>query len=92
MMSDTARPSVSSTGAGVRAGATRPYQPTNETPGMPASAKVGTSGNCSMRRSPVTASARTLPARTCGAADETVSTPRSTSPPIMAVTSCALPL
>ncbi|MNI78020.1 hypothetical protein D3C73_1343640 [compost metagenome] len=40
----------------------------------------------------MTANARTLPARTCGAADDTVSTPKDTSPPIIAVINCALPL
>ncbi|KAG1578935.1 hypothetical protein G6F46_015727 [Rhizopus delemar] len=80
------------TGAGVRAGAASAYQPTKDTWAMPASVKVGTSGSCGTRCSPVTASARTLPARTCGAADDTVSTPNATSPPIMAVINCALPL
>ena len=54
--------------AGVPAGASRPYQASSVNPGFIASAMVGTSGNCALRFGPVTASARSLPALTCGSA------------------------
>jgi hypothetical protein len=49
---------------------------------MPASAKVGTSGSAASRCSPVTASARTLPALTCCSTDGRSSMPSGTWPPI----------
>src|SRR3954469_3974748 len=54
-------------GAGRFAGPRTPYQPTNSYPGS-ASATAGTSGITPTRCGVVTARARSLPARTCGAA------------------------
>ena len=45
-----------------------PRNPTPSYSGTPTSATVGTSGSIGMRVLPVTASARSLPARTCSSA------------------------
>ena len=51
----------------VFAGARNPYQPLSAKPGKPDSLAVGKSGAAGERRSPVTASARNLPACICAA-------------------------
>src|SRR5262250_820188 len=62
----TSSRSFASTGSGVFAGATRPYQEEASKPTRPCSATVGTSGSADGRFAPALASARTLPAATCG--------------------------
>src|SRR5207247_7750468 len=59
--------------AGVLAGANTPYQVVIRYPGSPASSAVGTSGNAGRRPALETASARSLPERTCGAEARLVS-------------------
>src|ERR1035437_838220 len=51
---------------GVPAGASVPYQVCTSNHGMPDSAAVGTSGIAAARFGPSTASARSVPACTCG--------------------------
>ncbi len=53
----------------MRAGARMPYHCVESKPGTAASAIVGNSGTIGERFAPVTASARTLPARICGSDD-----------------------
>ena len=53
------------TSGGVPARVTRPFQATPVASGTPSSAMVGTSGICGVLTGPMTASARSLPARTC---------------------------
>src|SRR5262249_46319537 len=58
--------SVSTVPLGVRAGTKIPNHSANSSAGYPASATVGTSGSSGLRCAPVVASARSVPARTCG--------------------------
>ena len=58
--------SVSTVPLGVRAGTKMPNHSANVSAGYPASAMVGTSGSNGLRWAPVNASARSVPARTCG--------------------------
>ena len=62
----TSSRSFASTGPGVFAGATRPYQEEASKPGRPCSATVGTLGSADGRFAPALASARALPAAICG--------------------------
>ena len=59
-------------GSGVPAGAAMPSHPMYSKPGRPDSATVGISGSASSRVGLVTASARILPALTCGSCTLTV--------------------
>ncbi len=86
----TARVSLSSTGAGVRAGAARPNHASKVASDSPCSASVRTSGKAGERPAPSTASARSLPAFTCGARVPATSMPMSTSPTLKATSSCPL--
>ena len=61
----TSRFSLSTIAFGVPAGAITPSQLDDSSPGMPASALVGTLGNAGLRRGPSTAIALTEPAFTC---------------------------
>src|SRR5258706_9997926 len=76
--------------AGVRAGATNPYQPVTSKPGT-CSFIAGTSGSVAWRRGLVTASARTFPERTYGSADEAVANMNCTRPAIRSVMASAAP-
>ncbi len=62
-----------------------PYQVVTSKPRRPASAMVGTSGKAGRRCGAITASARSLPDLTCGAAAGTPMTTKSMRP---AITSC----
>ena len=63
----------------------KPQKAEASTPGMPASASVGTSGQAGDRRAPVWASAVSAPPSTWRARTEGVATARSTSPATAAV-------
>ena len=57
---------VATTSRGVFAGTNQPCQLVDSKPGSPLSATVGTSGSAAERLAPPIASARTVPACTCG--------------------------
>ncbi len=59
---------------------------------MPCSASVGTSGSSGERCGALTASARNLPARIWPMAEEVLSNIISTSPEMMSMCACELPL
>ena len=78
----TSSRSFASTGSGVFAGATRPYQDEASNPGTPCSAIVGTSGSADVRAAPAAPNARTLPVVTCGSTTGMRSKNICTWPPI----------
>jgi len=78
--------------ADVPAGAASAFQLVTCMPATPACARVGTSGSSGWRCTPVTASARTTPACSCGSIGPTISTAMSTSPARSAVSSAGEPL
>src|SRR3974390_822592 len=78
--------------AGVLAGPNSPYQLSPAEPGTPASATVGRSGNAELRSDEVTASARSWPAFTSGAALATVVNITWIVPPSRSVIAGAAPL
>ena len=67
-------------GIGVPAGAINASQVPPMTSGTPASARVGTSGSSGMRVGMVTASARRLPAGTCGTTAGVSTNPKAVCP------------
>src|SRR5256712_4839592 len=78
--------------SGVAFGTIRPYQVPEKYSGMPASATVGTSGKAGDRVAPPTASARSLPARTCGRGPCIGVNVQCASPEITASTEAPAPL
>src|SRR5207244_10058232 len=82
----------STTDRGVPAGANRPNHTPASRTGRPASAIVGTSGAPGLRSREVIASARSLPARTCGIETSTLSNIIETCPPTKSCTAGAAPL
>ena len=92
MMRLISRLSLSTTGAGVAAGATTPYQVPVSKPGRPDSAIVGTSGRMATRLSDDTASGRILPAFTCGIRVTMLSNCAWNTPPSRSLVAGALPL
>jgi hypothetical protein len=76
----------------VPAGAKRPIQLITSKPGNPASATVGSSGAAADRVLPITASARSLPAFTCGSTVGIVAKIIVIWPPSRSVIAGALPL
>jgi hypothetical protein len=86
------RLSQSITGRGVPATTTRPNHGLPCIAGKPASAMVGTSGNCFTRASAPSATARSLPANTCSCENATVSNISDTCPATRSRTAGAAPL
>ncbi|CFW13724.1 Uncharacterised protein [Bordetella pertussis] len=84
--------SVFTTSGGVPAGAIRPNHDDTSKFSKPDSFMVGRSGALAERSVVVTASARSLPACTCGHDDGMLSNMNCTWPPIRSVTAGALPL
>ena len=82
----------STMGRGVRSGATTPYHCVTANPGTPDSAIVGTSGAALARSALETASAFSLPARTCGCAETMLHRPRWTRPLIRSGAVGSMPL
>ena len=76
---------------GVPAGAMTPNQFTTSYAGT-VSAIAGTSGNAGERLGPVTPSARSFPAFTCGVSGTALAIVRPTCPPSMSVMSGPVPL
>ena len=78
-------------GCGVPAGATSPNHRTDSKSGTPASIMVGRSGMNGLRFASVTASATSLPARTCSITVEAGEKKPSMRPASRSVTTCGLP-
>src|SRR5258705_39601 len=76
---------------GVLAGTKKPNHDDTSKPGTPASAIVGRSGTTEMRSLVVTASARTLPAFTCGRIEGMLSKITSTRPGMRSLIASAPP-
>src|SRR5262249_34570318 len=91
MTSGTAGASLSTTSAGVPAGAIRPNQMLVSKSGMPASAMVGRSGAMLGRLPAAEASAVSLPASTCEITDDAGENITAVRPAIKSVTACGLP-
>ena len=83
---------ASTTGAGVPAGANRPYHEFSSRPLKPCSRKVATSGKAGMRLVPRMPSDFSLPALIRERAEVTLDTPVSTRPAEMSCTNAAAPL
>ena len=75
--------SITTIAFGVPCGATSPVHWFTSKPAKPLSAIVGIAGNCGERGRVVTASARSLPALTCGKATGTLANINCTLPLIM---------
>ena len=88
----TARDRRSTTGAGVPAGANRPFHSYISKPGRPASAPVGTSGSAAERWRPLTASGRSLPCFTYCSVEATLPKNTGTWPPMTSVSAGPPPL
>ena len=84
--------SLSITGLGVRAGASRPTQELISKSFRPASMKVGTSGNEGARWRDVTATALIWPPLTKGMAPATAANVTGSAPPTTSATACPPPL
>ncbi|MNJ73734.1 hypothetical protein D3C77_705710 [compost metagenome] len=82
----------STTAGGVLAGDISPFHAMTSKPGMPASLKVGMSGEAVARASLGTASARRLPAFTCGSSAGMLSIMKSIWPATRSVMAGPLPL
>ena len=79
-------------GFGVPPVANKPYQVVISTPGTPASARVGTSGNWDERAGDITARGLSLPDLMCGIDEDVVSNIISTWLPIRSRCAWLLPL
>ena len=79
------------TSAGIPAGPTEPYHWIASNPLKPDSSSVGTSFSWSLRRLPVTASARTRPERRCGSAAARPGNIACVWPPSRSVNAGAMP-
>ncbi len=90
LASVTALRSRSTIGAGNPFGPTIPHHDAKVN-GVPASAVVGTCGNCELRAADVTASRRTLSLLACGAEAEGVARHMSRWPPRRSVKAGAMP-